>query len=210
MATETPEAPETRSHWHRYRVLYAVIAVCIAPVLASYFTYYVLPPGGRTNFGTLIEPQRPVPGLNLRTLDGRPFQLKSLAGKWVLLTVDQGECDKACAGKLFAMRQQRLMTGKDSERIERVWLIDDAAPLSTMLMREHEGVHFLRADSAELHAWLPAGDAAGRIEDYIYVVDPFGNLMLRWPGQGEPKAIKRDLARLLRASSQWIYVNKPD
>jgi len=204
------ESPRTRSHWRRYRILYAVVAVCVAPVVASYFAYYVLPPDRRTNFGALIEPQRPVPSLNLRTVDGRPFQLKSLAGKWILLTVDHGECDQSCADKLFVMRQQRLMTGKDRDRIERVWLIDDSAPLSTLVIREHEGAHFLRADAAELRAWLPAGDGAGRIENYIYVVDPFGNLMLRWPGQGEPGSIKRDLARLLRASSQWIYVDRPD
>jgi len=201
------EAPVRPGHWRRYRVLYALIAVGIAPVLASYFTYYVLPPSQRTNFGALIEPQRPVPELDLRTLDGQPFQLRSLAGKWTLLAVDRADCELACADKLFALRQQRLMTGKERERVERVWLIVDGAPLSTLLMHEHEGMHMLRADGARLRAWLPVADG-GRIEDFIYVVDPFGNLMLRWPALGEPGAIKRDLSRLLRASSQWIYLDR--
>lgn len=204
MGTEAPPQP---GHWRRYRVLFALIAVGIAPVLASYLAYYVLPPSQRTNFGVLIEPQRPVPELELRTLDGQPFQLKSLAGKWTLLAVDRADCELACADKLFAMRQQRLMAGKDRERVERVWLIEDSAPLSTLLMREHEGMHMLRADGASLRAWLPAAEG-GRIEDAIFVVDPFGNLMLRWPAQGEPRAIKRDLSRLLRASSQWLYLDR--
>ena len=59
-SSDTIDAART-SHWRRYRVLYAVIAVCIAPVVASYFAYYVAPPSGRTNYGTLIAPPRPVP-----------------------------------------------------------------------------------------------------------------------------------------------------
>jgi hypothetical protein len=65
-------------HWRRYRVLYLLLALTIAPVLASYIAYFVLPPSGRTNYGALIEPQRPVPALPLKTLDGADFDLRAL------------------------------------------------------------------------------------------------------------------------------------
>jgi len=197
-----------RSHWSRYRTLYLVIALCVAPVAASYLAYYVVPPSGRTNYGTLIDPQRPLPELHLQTLDGQAFDLKILAGRWVLLTVGRGGCDAMCEDKLLSMRQQRLMTGKDRERVERVWLITDTEPLSTMLMREYEGTLFLRAPAAALTAWLPVDAVAGtRIEDHVYVVDPFGNLMLRWPKTADQSAVKRDLSKLLRASSHWLRVD---
>ena len=48
------------------------------------------------------------------------------------------------------MRQQRTMTGKDRNQIERVWLIPDQVPLSIMLMREYEGTHFIRAPQQPL------------------------------------------------------------
>lgn len=200
-----------RSHWSRYRTLYLVIALCIAPVVASYFAYYVMPPAGRTNYGALIEPQRPLPPLDLSTLDGRRFDLNSMAGRWVMLTVDGGQCDTGCSERLLSMRQQRLMTGKERERVERVWLISDSAPLSTVLMREYEGTHYLRAPRAALEAWLPVeAGSNSRIEDHVYLIDPFGNLMLRWPRDADQNAVKRDLARLLRASSQWLRIDDKD
>lgn len=200
-----------RSHWSRYRTLYLVVALCVAPVVASYFAYYVMPPSGRTNYGTLIEPQRPLPALRLETLDGRPFDLKSLAGRWVLLTIDGGDCGAACSEKLLSMRQQRLMAGKDRDRVERVWLISDTEPLPTMVMREYEGTLFLRAPASTLAAWLPVDAGANtRIEDHVYVIDPFGNLMLRWPRAADQSAVKRDLTKLLRASSQWLRLDDKD
>ena len=97
------------------------------------------------------------------------------------------------------MRQVRLTAGKERERVERVWLVADAEPLSTMLMREYDGTRMLRADPAELRAWLPAA-AGGDVRDHIFVVDPLGNLMMRFPKDADPNQTKKDLAKLLRAS----------
>ena len=99
------------------------------------------------------------------------------------------------------MRQVRLTTGKDADRIERVWLISDGAPLPTIVMREYEGTRLLRAEAAELKSFLvlPA-DGGSRLADHIWIIDPLGNLMLRWPKEADPNRMKRDLARLLKAS----------
>jgi hypothetical protein len=180
--------------------LLLVLLVCAAPVIASYLAYYVFPPLGRTNFGTLVEPQRAAPALKLaRAADGAPYAFPSLLGQWVLLQVDGGACAPPCADKLHAMRQQRTMTGKDRDRIDRVWLVTDGTRPADALEREYEGTIVLRADPAELAAWLPV-EPGRRVEDYLYLVDPLGNLMMRFPADGEPARIKRDLARLLKAS----------
>lgn len=179
--------------------LIAVLLVCASPVIASYFAYYVMPPPGRTNFGTLVEPQRPVPELKLVGADGRPARFAALLGQWVLMQVDAGACDAACAAKLHAMRQQRTMTGKHRDRIDRVWLVSDAAAPSAALLSEYDGTVVLRADPAELAALLPV-EPGRRVEDYLYVVDPLGNLMMRFPADGDPAKIRKDIARLLKAS----------
>ena len=204
-------APPRASHWRRYRVLYLLIAVTLAPILASYFAYYVMPPSGRTNYGTLVEPQRPVPAMAATALDGTAFDLGSLKDKWIFVMVDGGACDEYCQSKLFHMRQQRTMTGKEREAIERVWFITDREPLSTMLMREYEGTYFIRADERELQAFLalPGGSNAS-LRDHIWVIDPYGNLMLRWPRNPDPKGTKGDIARLLRASALWSRIERKD
>jgi len=134
-----------KARWRRYLPLYLLAAISILPITAAYIAYYVVPPAGRTNYGTLIEPQRPAPTLPLTTLDGGAFDLRGLRGHWVLVMVDDGDCDQRCTDKLTMMRQQRVMTGKQRNQIERVWFVSDTAPLPIMLMREYEGTHFIRA-----------------------------------------------------------------
>ena len=97
------------------------------------------------------------------------------------------------------MRQLRLAQGKDMDRIERVWLITDKQPLDTMIMREFDGTHLLRADPQRVKAWLPV-DAGTVVSDHLYMIDPLGNLMMRFPKDADPNKIKKDLERLLKAS----------
>ncbi|UCG97048.1 MAG: cytochrome C oxidase subunit I [Burkholderiales bacterium] len=199
--TETVPASRPASHWRRYRTLYLLLAVCVAPVLASYTAYYLLPPSGRTNYGTLVEPQRPLPALSLRRLDGTAVQAASLRGSWLMVQVDGGACDAACEQKLWKMRQVRLTTGKDADRVQRLWLIVDEAPLATLVMREYDGTLFLRARADELAAFLPlpAEPGAG-LAGPIWLIDPLGNLMLRWPKDADPSRMKKDLIKLLKTS----------
>lgn len=198
--TESAATTAPPSHWRRYRALYLLLAVCAAPVVASYTAYYLLPPGGRINYGALIEPQRPLPALGLRHLDGTAVAASSLRGSWTMLQVDGGDCDAACEKKLWKMRQVRLTAGRDADRVQRVWLIVDEAPLATALLREYDGTLFLRAGRDEVAAYLPLADLSGTPADHIWLVDPLGNLMLRWPKDADPSRMKKDLARLLKAS----------
>lgn len=177
--------------------LLLLFLVCAAPVVASYVTFYFFRPDGRVNYGTLIEPAKPLPEVTLSLLDGRPFRLAEFRGKWVLVTFDGGECGPACADKLFKMQQLRTMQGKERERIERVWVITDGAPLSTMLMREHDGMKMLRAGSAPVAREFPAD---GERSDHIYLIDPLGNLIMRYPKNADPMKMTKDLGRLLKYS----------
>jgi hypothetical protein len=184
------------------KMLFLVLLVCAAPIIASYFTYYVLKPEKRNNYGTLIDQRaHPVPeALATTTLDGRPQALAQFKGKWVMLMTAPGACAKPCRDQLFAMRQLRTMQGKEMERIERVWLITDGAPLDTVLIREFDGTHMLRADGAAVKAWLPA-DAGTSTDGHLYMIDPLGHLMMRFPHDAEPRKVYKDIYKLLKASA---------
>jgi hypothetical protein len=194
-------------HWRRYRVLYLILAAAVAPVVASYFAFYVMPPSGRMNYGTLIEPLRPVPPLPATRLDGARFDFDDLAGRWTLVVADSAACDAVCVDKLFFIRQQRTMTGKERDRIERVWFISDEAPVRPDLLRDYAGTHLVRVPRDSLSAFLAPG-ADERIEDSIWMIDPMGNLMLRWPMPADPSGVKRDIARLLTASRHWVRIER--
>jgi hypothetical protein len=184
----------------RWKLL-ALLMVCAAPIILSYFTYYVIKPSGRTNYGTLIDPRNdPIPPLGTATLDGKPAALTDYQGKWIMLQVDQGACPESCQKKLYDMRQLRLTQGKEMDRIERVWLITDGAPLDTVLMREYDGTRLLRARADLVKAWLPVEEGT-TATDHIFMIDPLGNLMMRFPKDADPNKIKKDINKLLKASS---------
>lgn len=181
--------------------LLLIVAICALPVIASYFTYYVLKPTGRTNYGDLIDPRNaPMPDLHATTLDGKVESLDAYKGKWLLLQVDDGACLADCQAKLLEMRQQRLMQGKEMDRIERVWLVTgDQAPNAQML-HEFDGLYVLRVDANIVKTWLPV-DRDDNATDHIYVIDPVGNLMLRFPKNPDHAKMKKDIYKLLTASS---------
>lgn len=182
-----------------------VLAVCAAPVVASYFTYYVIRPQSRSSHGALIEPQRPLPSasaLPLTDLEGRAVDPASLAGQWLLVAVGGGACDALCEKQLYLQRQLREALGRDKDRVDRVWLIDDAQPVRAELRPALAGATVLRADAAALRAWL-APASSEPMAPHFFVVDPRGHLMMRFPAPSEPKPILRDLSRLLRASASW-------
>jgi cytochrome oxidase Cu insertion factor (SCO1/SenC/PrrC family) len=174
----------------------AIAALCLAPFIAALIAYYYGQPRGGMNYGELI-PARPLIDPPLRHLDQRAFKLSELKGKWILLQLDQADCAAPCRAKLYNMRQVRLAQGREMERVERVWLILDEAPLETQLMREYDGTRMLRATDSPLLAEFPP---AGGVVDHIYLIDPLGNLMLRFPRDADPRKMHNDLARLLRAS----------
>ncbi len=193
-----------RTRRGRWKML-LVMAVCAAPVVASYFTYYVIRPEGRRNYGELIEPQRPLPPLQATTLDGKPVALTSLKDQWLLVSVAGGACDAACEQHLYLQRQLREGLGKEKDRVDWVWLIDDAAPVRDALKPALQQAQVLRVDGAALAQWLQPA-AGRRLHEHLYVVDPMGNWMMRFPaGQDASTApkVRRDLERLMRGSAGW-------
>ena len=195
-----PQNSIKKKHAGRWK-LFAILAVCASPLIGSYLAYYVIKPSGRTNYGDILDPrQYPLPATGTTGLDGKPLSLDTYRGKWVMLQIDGGACATSCRGKLFAMRQLRLMQGKEMTRVERVWLISDQVPLETTLMREFEGTRFVRGDAETLSKWLPV-DGGTVMQDHLYLIDPRGNLMMRFPKDADPGKVKKDLGKLLRASS---------
>ena len=194
---EQTKPNQARGRWK----LMAVLLVCASPLIFSYLTYYVIKPTGRTNYGALIDPRaHPIPALGTVGLDGKPLALEAYKGKWIMLQVAPGDCQQACKDQLVAMRQLRLMQGKGMERMERVWLITDDTPLDTMLMRVVDGTRFLRVKPEAVKVWLPV-EPGGDVADHMYLIDPLGNLMMRFPKNADPAKVKKDLGKLLKASA---------
>ncbi len=196
---------ERRTVRGRVKMLLVLLA-CAAPVLASYLSFYVLRPAGRNNYATLIEPSRALPAeLPLTGLDGRAVRAASLKGQWLLVVVGRGACDSDCERRLYMQRQLREMTGRERERIDKLWLVTDDAPIAAALLAvlaAAPATQVLRVPGPALAQWLAPAPGES-LEAHVYVVDPMGQWMMRAPPHADPAKFKRDIDRLLRASAFW-------
>jgi len=185
------------------RTLAALAALFFMPLLASGWLYYGTSwrPGGHINHGELIQPPRPLPQVALprfvlagEALDPTPFR-----GKWTLVYIGDGGCDASCRGTLYVMRQTRLALGTDMERLERVFLVTADCCAKDYLAREHAGITVLDASGAagaQLLSRFPPQDRPHT----LFIIDPLGNLMMRYDVRRDPGGLLVDLRRLLELS----------
>ncbi|MDR5853471.1 cytochrome C oxidase subunit I [Caballeronia sp. LZ062] len=202
----TADKPRTtpRGSWLSGRWMLVLLAlVCAAPVIASYLMYYVFKPaGGTSSYGALIDPQRPIPAQFVVTDEkGQAMPLKSLEGKWLMITVNSSACDEQCVTRLYYMRQVRVLQSAERDRVVNVWLRTDDKPVADVIKTAYPqpDTRMLIADPRAVADWLPAADGT-KVTDHIYLVDPNGNLMMRFPKNPDPKKINADLAKLLKWS----------
>lgn len=174
------------------RPLIVIALVAIAPVVASYSAYYLFPREKLANYGELLA-TRPAPEVAGATLDGKPFRVGDLRGRWVLAVAAPAACAAACAQSLYATRQARTMQNQEMDRVVRVWLVTGDGTPDPMLLAQHSDLTIARVEPAALAAW-------GAGPDRIYLLDPLGNLVLAYRRDPDIKGVARDLTRLLKAS----------
>ena len=182
-----------------------ILLACASPVIASYFTYYVIKPAGQPGHGVLIQPPVDIPpatALPLTDLQGKAVDPRSLRDQWLLLVVAEGACDSACEKLLYAQRQLRETLGREKDRLDRVWIVTGDQPPRADLLPALEGASVLRAPQDTVTAWLKPAQGE-RLSSHLYLVDPMGVWMMRFPVAFEPAKIKRDVERMLRASASW-------
>lgn len=185
----------------RWKML-LLLLICASPVIASYFTFYVIRPDGRTNYGELIEPPRAMPTISAIDLDGRTVELAMLKDQWLFVSVADSACDQRCETHLYLQRQIREGLGKDKDRLDWVWLRTGSSELSDVLREATATAVVLHLGEADIASWLVPAPGQ-QLADHLYVVDPMGRWMMRFPVDAEPSRMRRDLSRLLRASSFW-------
>lgn len=192
----------------------------LLPLALSFWLYYGLHwhPTGMTNHGELIEPPRPLPDLPAPpalVAPGNPADDVPPAAasgptpgasaqalfrtRWTLVYIGDGSCDADCRDALYFMRQTRLSLNNDMTRVRRVFLATGAAPDEASLAREHAGLIVVRIQGPALTRLLAQFPAEDR-RYCLYVVDPLGNLMMRYDDRRAPKGLLEDLKKLLQLS----------
>lgn len=193
--------------------LIIIMLMSLAPVIAALLVYFnpEWRPEGSAAYGELVEPQRPMPtaqNLPLTTLDGKPFDLSSLKGKWIMMAADGAACPDSCARKLYIIRNTHASQGKHVERLTRVWFITDDAPVPEKVLEAYKGAVMVRVNPVMLQQFLLGGapgsmtpeQARNALAPMIWVIDPLGNLILQYPSIADPEMFRKDIRKLLQNS----------
>lgn len=194
-------AINARTRRGRIQMLLLLLA-CASPVIASYFTYYVIKPaGGKTNLGTLVYPAQ---DFNTAWLEA------PVKGRWTLLIArPASECkikDEKCIEALFLMRQIKVAMGRESGRLQLMWVNTDGKPVDPEVIKAYDekvaGLKIVQLPSdpqmrAEFETWLNKESAGQQIQ----VIDPSPAKMMYFPVTNSSKefaSMKRDLEKLLK------------
>lgn len=194
-------AINARTRRGRIQMLLLLLA-CASPVIASYFTYYVIKPtGGKTNLGTLVYPAQ---DFNTAWLD------TPTKGKWSLLIArPAGECkvkDEKCIEALFLMRQVKVAMGREGGRLQLLWVNTDSQPVDPEVIKAYDekaaGFKIVPLPSdpklrSDFETWLNKEGAGQQIQ----LVDPSPAKMMYFPVTNSPKefaGMKKDIEKLLK------------
>lgn len=175
--------------------LLLIMALFALPIVASTIAYHFFRPDATANYGELLVPPTQITTARFGRAQGGEFGFAELGGKWVLIASDSGACPESCVGKLTLMRQVRLMLGRNAVRVARVFVADDTHALSAQALAPFEGTVAITPPTGMILPLAPVNDRA-----HFYLVDPRGNVIMRYPAKAQPRRMLRDLERLLKAS----------
>lgn len=198
MSTTNDPAAEQR----RGRVtLIGLALLFFVPLGISFWLYFSggWRPSSSTNHGVLITPARPLEKAALANLDGSSARIDLLTGKWNMVYLGDGQCDADCQHTLYVMRQTRLTLANEMPRVGRVMIATTHCCNRAFLEREHPGLEIVSAEdpgTGDFLAQFPDQDRSNS----IYIVDPLGNLMMRFDARQPPKGLQSDLTKLLKLS----------
>jgi hypothetical protein len=176
----------------RLGVPLAIWAVFAAP-LALALAVYGRPdwqPEGRLEHGEIIDPVRVLDVSGLLDSAGRPLEGTQFRGHWTLLYASGAGCPEECLRLMDTLKRVGLAQSRGAGVSRRV-LVSRELPedVAQALLRNDPGMLLALADGSK---WPSAGQ--------VYLVDPWGNLVLRYPPGFAAVGLARDLGRLLRIS----------
>lgn len=154
-----------------------------------------------TNSGELITPPVTTEPSEMTGYDRfSADNSKELQGHWVMINfLPGGQCSKLCSDALYNTRQISLMMGKDIARIRRLALLDSNQPLAFPKEWQEDARLLKMLTSPALQAKLKAIAPAGQ-DGVLIIMDPLGNLMMKYPPAVDPYKVRNDLSKLLRIS----------
>ena len=191
------------------RSLLMLAAIFIGPMLLAYLIVNNMHSFGEfdtKNHGELITPAKPLKDVALTRINGESFKLSDLRKKWLMVYIGSSSCDVKCDDNLYKMRQSRLAQGGELKRIKRLYISIDGKPDTSLqeVLSKHQGLDVVYGDKLQIQQILNQFELSQQAVSNemvgMFIVDPLGNLVMRYNSGFDAKGLIKDLTHLLKAS----------
>ncbi len=179
--------------------LWLLILVFCLPMVIGWFLYLnpQLLAGSQQVNGRLIGPPRSISQVRLLRTDGSNLKMQDMRGQWVLMLVVAEGCGDPCRGSLLELRKIERALGRDQTRLQRLLVLGKPAAEQRQEIQNNRLL-----DTATV--FEPIGSKLFQDQaSTIFVIDPMGRLMLRYPSDTQSDKILPDIKRLLTATKNW-------
>lgn len=177
-------------------ILLLILALTLGSMgLAGVLRFSGWRPASLQNKGELLNPYVDLRDHALTLTAGGVYRWQDSPRTWRIVVMPE-QCDGVrraeCVRLLVTLDKVWRLLGPQAGRVHVVWA--GALPIATEGMPEVRAIH----PDARLRAAL-AAPAEGR-GDPVWLIDPYGFVVMRYPSGFDPAGLRRDLARLLKVN----------
>jgi protein SCO1/2 len=157
--------------------------------------------------GSVINPPQPAAPVELTNYDGQHFSLSNARGSVVLVYFGYTNCPDECPLTMAHLKLAMEILGARADRAKVVMVTTDPArdtpeALGTFMRRFNSAFMGLTGTPDQLAGiWMNYGvtvmNGGETHSNYIYVIDPMGNLVETFLPEAEPADIAADVKALL-------------
>lgn len=203
------ESENTNPNPKGRKQLLLLVAFFVAPIVLAIIMYNNMPADGPTktkNYGDLVVPARPLTDVALQTEAGKDYKFSDMNKTWVMVYIGSANCDKTCTDVLYKMRQSRLAQRGEHLRIKRLYISTSGKAKSSLntVLKDHPGLKVVSGETAAIDSVLNQfkleNKASAKSANRLYLVDPFGNLMMSYESGFDAKGLIKDITLLLKVS----------
>ena len=199
---ESIEQTQQKPKRNPYTPWFVVIAF-VAPVVAAYGLFFLgISPPGFSNKGELLDPIIDVESFALTDDANQPMSREDITvHKWHMIMFAGASCDQACSEMLYNLRQINVAAGKNAYRLRRlvVHLDPPDEEFQQLIAQEYPDARQAYANSSTIEAALQGVGPAFKSNE-VYIMDPLGNIMLRFTRDQSYKDLLHDLNKMFKVS----------
>ena len=180
---------------------YLLIAVFVVPLLVAIAMYTMrddIPMVKSVSHGQLIHPAEPIKELELTLAAGDQHNLDQLQGKWTYIFYAPNGCDLNCEASLFKLRQTRVATGREANRVQS-FIVTNINDNSQKILARYSQIQ--KSSQIQITLESQAKNNHQLEKGKVYLIDPIGNLMMKYDVNSTSRGMLKDIKKLLKISN---------